>query len=93
MHRYVPRIVVLWVADVTLRLIHLTNGGKLLEVAKDHNFLWDSWRKSVNGGVSISRSLRSPDWNQIMIHENTMTTTDGYPYTTWDINDPVSGRK
>lgn len=86
MRSYVPRFLTLWVADVVLRLIHLTNGGKLLEVAKDRNFLWDGWRDKVLGVIMV-RKLRSPRWSKTKIFENTATTTDGYEYKFYDIEE------
>ncbi len=84
---HIPRILKLWVADVTLRLIQITNSGMLLSVGKDTPILWDSWRRQSNHNDIMTRKLRSPKWYNSNITENSATVADGYGYRYYEFKD------
>lgn len=85
-----PKFLRLWVADIALRMIHLTNCGLILKIAQEENqnFLWlSTWKDETNLGKHMIRKLLSPKWQHQDIYENTATTTDGYGYWFFDFQD------
>ncbi len=84
---HIPSILKLWVADVTLRLIHITNSGMILSVGKDTPILWDSWRSQTSKADIMTRRFRSPGWYRSNITENSATVADGYGYRYYEFKD------
>lgn len=82
-----PKFLRLWVADVALRLIHLTNYGLIVQPAQSQDFLWSSYRGKSSEGTVMVRKLFSPRWKHQDVFETTATTTDGYGYKTVDFQD------